>query len=87
MTVTSSHESFGLALALLAPQIDLALVDGSVAKQQDTAHSDIDAMIVSAGLGYADVFGALEGAGQIKLSTCYILYSCLRLFHGGQRPF
>jgi predicted nucleotidyltransferase len=51
-----------VALAPLAPQIDLAFVYGSVAKQQDTAHSDIDVMIVSAGLGYADVFGALEGA-------------------------
>ena len=51
-----------VALAPLAPQIDLAFVYGSVAKQQDTAHSDIDVMIVSANLGYADVFGALEGA-------------------------
>jgi len=51
-----------VALAPLAPQIDLAFVYGSVAKQRDTAHSDIDVMIVSAGLGYADVFGALESA-------------------------
>jgi predicted nucleotidyltransferase len=50
------------ALAPLAPQIDQAFIYGSVAKQQDTAHSDIDVMIVSAGLGYADVFGALEDA-------------------------
>lgn len=50
------------ALAPLAPQIDLAFVYGSVAKQQDTAHSDIDVMIVSASLGYGEVFGALEGA-------------------------
>lgn len=48
------------ALAPLAPQIDLAFVYGSVAKQQDTAHSDIDVMIVSASLGYGEVFGALE---------------------------
>ena len=50
------------ALAPLAPQINQAFVYGSVAKQQDTAHSDIDVMIVSASLAYADVFGALEGA-------------------------
>ena len=50
------------ALAPLAPQIELAFVYGSVAKQQDTADSDIDVMIVSSGLGYADVFGALESA-------------------------
>lgn len=50
------------ALVPLASQIDLAFVYGSVARQQDTAHSDIDVMIVSAELGYAEVFGALENA-------------------------
>ena len=50
------------ALAPLASQIELAFVYGSVAKQQDTADSDIDVMIMSTGLGYADVFGALESA-------------------------
>ena len=51
-----------VAMASLSAQIDLAFVYGSVAKQQDTAHGDIDVMIVSASLGYADVFGALESA-------------------------
>ena len=53
------------ALAPLAGQIEAAFVYGSVAKQQDTAQSDIDVLIVSkslAELGYADVFGALEAA-------------------------
>jgi predicted nucleotidyltransferase len=50
------------ALAPLAGQIEAAFVYGSVAKQQDTAQSDIDVLIVSADLGYADVFGALDGA-------------------------
>ena len=53
------------ALMPLAGQIDAAFVYGSVAKQQDTAQSDIDVLIVSsnlANLGYADVFGALEAA-------------------------
>ena len=50
------------ALAPLSPRIELAFVYGSVAKQQDTADSDIDVMIVSEDLGYADVFGALESA-------------------------
>ena len=50
------------ALAPLSPQIELAFVYGSVAKQQDTADSDIDVMIVSEDLGYADIFGALERA-------------------------
>lgn len=52
------------ALAPLAAQIDCAFVYGSVAKQQDTAQSDIDVMIVSSSLGYADVFGALESASS-----------------------
>ena len=50
------------ALAPLAPKIDAAFVYGSVAKQQDSTHSDIDVMVVSPELGYADVFGALENA-------------------------
>lgn len=53
------------ALKPLAGQIEAAFVFGSVAKQQDTAQSDIDVLIVSkslAELGYADVFGALEAA-------------------------
>lgn len=53
------------ALAPLAGQIEAAFVYGSVAKQQDTAQSDIDVLIVStisANLGYADVFGALDSA-------------------------
>ena len=53
------------ALMPLAGQIDVAFIYGSVAKQQDTAQSDIDVLIVSsnlANLSYADVFGALEAA-------------------------
>ena len=50
------------ALVPLSPQIERAFVYGSVAKQQDTADSDIDVMIVSVDLGYADVFRALESA-------------------------
>ncbi len=50
------------ALAPLASQIDAAFVYGSVAKQQDTAQSDVDVLIVSDDLGYADAFAALESA-------------------------
>ena len=50
------------ALAPLAGQIDGAFIYGSVARQQDTAQSDVDVMIVSSTLGYGEVFGALEGA-------------------------
>lgn len=61
-------KTFGLADVLrvalepLGSQIDAAFVYGSVAKQEDTAQSDIDVMIISDTLGYADVFGALEPA-------------------------
>jgi predicted nucleotidyltransferase len=50
------------ALVPLAAQIDAAFIYGSVARQQDTAHSDVDVMIVSNTLGYGEVFGALESA-------------------------
>lgn len=52
------------ALAPLAPQIAQAFVFGSIAKQQDTAASDVDLLVVSDTLGYGDVFAALEGASQ-----------------------
>ncbi len=51
-----------VALATLETQISAAFVYGSVAKQQDTAQSDIDVLILSSTLGYADVFGVLENA-------------------------
>jgi predicted nucleotidyltransferase len=50
------------ALAPLAGQIEAAFIYGSVARQQDTAQSDVDLMVVSPSLGYGDLFGALEGA-------------------------
>jgi predicted nucleotidyltransferase len=50
------------ALAPVAAQIDSAFVFGSVAKAKDTAKSDIDLMIVSDKLAYADLFAALEPA-------------------------
>ncbi len=52
------------ALAPLAAQIEQAFVYGSVARQQDTAHSDVDLMVVSPSLGYGELFGALEAATQ-----------------------
>lgn len=52
------------ALAPLAAQTHAAFIYGSLARQQDTAHSDVDVMIVSDTLGYGEVFGALEGATQ-----------------------
>ena len=51
------------ALVPLASKIAAAFVYGSVAKRQDTATSDIDLMLISDTLGYADVFAVLEEVG------------------------
>lgn len=50
------------ALLPFADSIAAAFVFGSVAKRSDTAGSDIDLMVVSDSLNYADLFGALEEA-------------------------
>jgi predicted nucleotidyltransferase len=48
------------ALKPMASDIRVAFVYGSVAKATDQAASDIDLMIISDGLTYGEVFGALE---------------------------
>jgi predicted nucleotidyltransferase len=48
------------ALKPLSDHIDFAFVFGSVAKKKDSAFSDIDLLIVSESLTYADVYPALE---------------------------
>ena len=48
------------ALQPFAKKMAAAFVYGSVAKRSDTAHSDIDLMVVSDSLEYADLFAALE---------------------------
>ncbi len=61
-------KTFGLAdvlrqsLAPIASQIRFAFIYGSIAKQEDTAHSDIDLMLISDNLTYADLFKLLEEA-------------------------
>lgn len=57
------------ALAPLAPRIDAAFVYGSVAKKQDTAVSDIDLLVVSDAVSYADLFGVLEPLTAILRRT------------------
>lgn len=54
-------EPLKTSLQPILKQIQLAFVYGSVAKKKDTASSDIDLMIVSDSLSYADVFPTLEG--------------------------
>ncbi len=48
------------ALAPLATGIRAAFVFGSLARQQDTASSDIDLMVISDRYGYGEIFAALE---------------------------
>jgi len=54
----------GRALEPLVLGIVAAFVYGSLAKRTDTALSDIDLMIVSDSLSYADVFAALEDVSR-----------------------
>jgi predicted nucleotidyltransferase len=55
-------EPLRAALAPFAKRIRAAFVYGSVAKQSDTASSDIDIMILADKLSYADVYATLEQA-------------------------
>jgi len=48
------------ALKPLVKKISAAFVYGSVAKKQDTAASDIDLMVISGKVTYADLFTVLE---------------------------
>jgi predicted nucleotidyltransferase len=52
------------ALEPLARKIRAAFVFGSIAKDQDTARSDVDLMVVSDRITYADLFIALEDASK-----------------------
>ena len=52
------------ALAPLASRIAAAFVYGPVAKRRDTSRSDIDLMVVSDRLTYADIFPTLEKAAK-----------------------
>jgi predicted nucleotidyltransferase len=53
------------ALKGLSSAIRAAFVYGSVAKATDHSNSDIDLMVISDSLTYADIFRALERAAQI----------------------
>jgi predicted nucleotidyltransferase len=57
----------GLLLSALAPvaeEISAAFVYGSIAKGEDSATSDVDLMVVSESLAYADLFALLEEASS-----------------------
>lgn len=58
-------EPLRTALAPFSKKITAAFVYGSVAKRSDTAHSDIDLMVISDTLEYADLYAAMEQAATI----------------------
>jgi predicted nucleotidyltransferase/predicted transcriptional regulator len=65
-----AEKTFGLAdpirecLEPFADEIHAAFIYGSVAKQSEHALSDIDVMVISDTLSYAQLMGALEPAAQ-----------------------
>jgi predicted nucleotidyltransferase len=64
------------ALAPVSGRIRAAFVYGSIAKGGDTAASDIDLMVVSEGLTYPDLFGAIEEASaQLGRKVAPTIYS------------
>jgi len=69
--VSIVRKSFGIvdviraALSPVDDQIILAFVYGSIAKGEDTACSDIDLMIVTESLAYADLMAVMAGAEQL----------------------
>jgi predicted nucleotidyltransferase len=57
-------EQLRIALAPLGPKIRFALLYGSIAKETDTASSDIDVLLVSDDLTLDEAFAALLSAEQ-----------------------
>jgi predicted nucleotidyltransferase len=79
-------KTFGLAdvlraaLALVSRNIRVAFVYESIAKGEDTAASDIDLMVISDRLTYADLFTALEDASrQLGRKVAPTIYSSKEL--------
>jgi len=52
------------ALQPLSAQVEQALVSGSVARQNDTAQSDVNLLVVGQDLACDALLASLEGAGQ-----------------------
>ena len=73
-------EPLKVVLQPFLSQIELAFVYGSVAKKSDTASSDIDLMIISDNLTYADIFPVLEEvSGKLQRSIQPTVYSLKEL--------
>ncbi len=64
------QKSFGIvdvikfSLSTLLPQLNMAFIYGSIAKESEHAGSDIDVMLVGENLSYSEVMGLLDNAEQ-----------------------
>ena len=64
------------ALRPIATEVRAAFVYGSIAKGTDTAASDVDVLVISDSLAYADLFQALERATeQLSRKVAPTIYS------------
>lgn len=79
-------KTFGMAdliknvLTPIAKQIHISFIYGSIAKQMDRSKSDIDLMILSDKLSYADVFPLLESVGlKLQRTINPTIYSPMEL--------
>jgi len=78
------------ALAPMMSGIRAAFVYGSVAKGTDRASSDIDLMVISDSLRYADLFGALQSAEATlgrKVNPTVMTLAQWRTKRGGRDSF
>lgn len=59
------REPLRLSLQPFADRIKIAFVYGSIAKGTDTAHSDVDLMVIGDNLTYSDLYSGLEQAEKV----------------------
>ena len=76
LKTVGASEPLKAALAPLSPQIQLALIYGSVAKGRETASSDLDLLVVSESLGLEELYAALAPAErQLARKVSVTLYT------------
>lgn len=76
LKTVGAAEPIKATLAPLTPQIQLALIYGSVAKRQDTASSDLDLLVVSGSLTLEQLYAALASAErQLSRQVSVTLYT------------
>jgi predicted nucleotidyltransferase len=55
-------EPLQIALKTLSKRIDVAFIYGSIARESDTAKSDVDVMIIGSDIAYGDVYRGIQKA-------------------------